>query len=191
MINEWRSEIDMMRLVARLAIVLVLGGLTAACFQPLYGSNSNSVDDSVRDKLAAIEIADIDGRKGTPLERLAVVLRNELIFDLNGGTQPISQIYRLNIIALGASATTVIVDVSSGRPDEQLEMAEAHFNVTEIETKKVILSDYSFANASFDIPGSGQRFARQRGQRNAEDRSVKLLAENIRNRLASYFVAGT
>ena len=190
MINEWRSEIDVIRLLARLAIVLVLGGLTAACFQPLYGSNSNSVDDSVRDKFAAIEIAEIDGRKGTPAERLAVALRNELMFDLNGGTQPVSPIYRLDVTRLGAGATTVIIDVT-GRPDQQLVMAEATFNLTEIETKKGLFGDYTFANASFDAPASGQRFARQRGQRDAEDRALKLLAENIRNRLASYFVAGT
>jgi LPS-assembly lipoprotein len=35
------------------------------------------------------------------------------------------------------------------------------------------------------------RFAKDRAQRNAQDRAVNLVAEAIRNRLASYFVAGT
>ena len=36
-----------------------------------------------------------------------------------------------------------------------------------------------------------QRFAKSRGQRDAEDRATQVVAESIRNRLASYFVAGT
>jgi LPS-assembly lipoprotein len=36
-----------------------------------------------------------------------------------------------------------------------------------------------------------QRFAHQRAQRDAEDRAAKVIAEQIRSRLASYFVAGT
>ena len=36
-----------------------------------------------------------------------------------------------------------------------------------------------------------QRFAKQRAQRDAEDHAIQLVADIIRNRLASYFVAGT
>jgi LPS-assembly lipoprotein len=41
------------------------------------------------------------------------------------------------------------------------------------------------------MPGPEQRFAKQRAQRDAEDRAVLAVAESIRNRLASFFVAGT
>jgi LPS-assembly lipoprotein len=44
---------------------------------------------------------------------------------------------------------------------------------------------------SYDIPGQAQRFARARALRDAEDRAAKLIADNIKARLASYFVAGT
>ena len=40
-------------------------------------------------------------------------------------------------------------------------------------------------------PAQEQRFAVQRAQRDAEDRAVQTAADAIRNRLASYFVAGT
>ncbi len=36
-----------------------------------------------------------------------------------------------------------------------------------------------------------KRFARARGLRDAEDRAAKVIADNIRSRIASYFVAGT
>jgi LPS-assembly lipoprotein len=53
------------------------------------------------------------------------------------------------------------------------------------------LHDSTFANVDYDSPGQEQRFAIQRAQRDAEDRAVQTAADTIRNRLASYFVAGT
>ena len=47
----------------------------------------------------------------------------------------------------------------------------------------------TFARVSYDIPGQQQRFASARGQRDAEDRAAKVIAENITARLASYFIA--
>jgi LPS-assembly lipoprotein len=53
------------------------------------------------------------------------------------------------------------------------------------------LNSSTFGQASFDIPGTAQRFAQQRAWLNAEDRALSMVADNIRNRLASYFVAGS
>jgi LPS-assembly lipoprotein len=63
--------------------------------------------------------------------------------------------------------------------------------LTEIATGKVVVTGTTFARVSYDIPGQQQRFARQRGLRDAESRAAKVIADNIRSRLASYFVAGT
>ncbi len=188
----WGKEIGVLRQLVRLAVVLALGALTGACFQPLYGNQTISGGDSVRDKLGAIEIANVQTAVGlgSPDARLAVALRNELISDLNGGANPISPTHRLQI-TLGSAITTVIVDVSSGRPDSQVEAVNVSFTLTEIATQKVVLQTSTFARASFDIPGSAQRFAQQRAWRNAEDRAVQQVAQSIRNRLASFFVAGT
>ena len=188
---RWGRRSALSRQFVRLAVVISLGSLNAACFQPLYGDQTISAGDTVRDKLNAIQIPDIPALQGTPQSRLAVALRNALVFDFNGGASPGSSIYRLEVKIVGAGATSVIVDVSSGRPDAELEAISATFSLTEIETKKVVLIDSTFARASYDIPGSEQRFARQRAQRNAEDRAVELLAQNIQKRLSSFFVAGT
>ena len=51
----------------------------------------------------------------------------------------------------------------------------------------MVLNDITFVHVDYDIPGSQQRFAGQR----AEDRAMQVAADIIRNRLASYFVAGT
>ena len=53
------------------------------------------------------------------------------------------------------------------------------------------MTGQTFARVSYDIPGQQQRFARARGLRDAENRAAKVIADNIRSRLASYFVAGT
>jgi LPS-assembly lipoprotein len=49
----------------------------------------------------------------------------------------------------------------------------------------------TFSRVSYDMPGSYQRFARNRALRDAEDRAANEIAENITTRLASFFTAGT
>jgi LPS-assembly lipoprotein len=63
--------------------------------------------------------------------------------------------------------------------------------LVEIPTGKIVVNDMTVANVDYDIPGSQQRFAGQRARRDAEDRAIQVAADAIRNRLASYFVAGT
>ena len=61
----------------------------------------------------------------------------------------------------------------------------------DVTAARIVLRDSTFAHVGYDIPGSQQRFAKQRALIDAEDRAAKMAAEAIRNRLASYFVAGT
>ena len=79
--------------LVRLAVVFAVGMLTAACFQPLYGTQSASSDNSVGAKLSAIEIPDIPAPKGSATARLAVDLRNALLYNFNGGGNPIAPTY--------------------------------------------------------------------------------------------------
>ena len=52
------------------------------------------------------------------------------------------------------------------------------------------MTGQTFARVSYDNPGQQQRFANARGQRDAENRAAKVIADNIKSRLASYFIAG-
>ena len=187
---RWGKHLEVLRRLAPVATVLALGLAAAGCFQPLYGNHTLAPGDSVRDRMSGIEVVPIVARNGTPEARLAVELRNALIYELNGGAAPVAPTHRLQL-TIGSAVTTVIVDVVSGRPATQIEAFNASFTLTEIATQKVVLNTSTFARASLDIPGSAQRFARQRASRDAEDRAVNTVAENIRNRLASFFVAGT
>lgn len=187
----WGKGIGISRQFMRVVAVLGLGALTAGCFQPLYGRGTLPAGDSVHDKLAAVDVATIPAPNGHPESRLAVELRNELMSEFNNGATAASPLYRLQVTSISTSIQTVIVDVASGRPETQVSAVNASFTLTEIATGKVVLSSSTFGRASFDIPGSAQRFAQQRAWLNAEDRAVGMIADNIRNRLASYFVAGT
>ena len=74
----------------------------------------------------------------------------------------------------------------------EIDSVSAFYQLVEIATGKTVVSDSTVAHVDYDIPGSGhQRFAKKRGQRDAEDRATEVVAQAIRNRLASYFVAGT
>lgn len=180
-----------MSTLARVAAIVAMAGLTAGCFEPLYGRNPASPEgDSIHDKLAQVDIPAIPARQGSPAARIAVGMRNALQYDLNGGAGATAAAYRLTMTVVPTSLT-VIVDVTSGRPTAEIDGVTANYQLIEIATGKVVLTDTSFSHVDTDAPGSEQRFAVQRAKRDAEDRAIQAVAEAIRNRLASYFVAGT
>jgi LPS-assembly lipoprotein len=176
--------------LARLAVVLAAAGLTAGCFQPLYGTQPSAATESVRDKLAQIDVPVFSVPKGQAVSRVAVALRNSLQYGLNGAAGANAPTYTLKV-GVGVTNLSVIVDVTSGRPDAQVASIIANYQLIEIATGKTVLSDSTFAHVDYDIPGAAQRFAKQRAQRDAEDRATEVVSDSIKNRLASYFVAGT
>ena len=184
LLRRWRKPAGI------LVVACALGGLTAGCWQPLYGKPPGVNADSAYDKFLATEIPPIVAVHGTPAERIAVGMFNALQFDLHGGATLSAPTYRL-VVNVGTSQYTAVLDPVTGRPNTQIDAVIANYSLVEIATNKAVVQDNCFAHVDFDIPGSEQRFAKQRGQRDAEDRAILLAAETIRNRLASYFVAGT
>jgi LPS-assembly lipoprotein len=185
----WRDARQRHRLV-RLAAALAAASLTAGCWQPLYGTSPVPGAENVQDKFAGIDIPPMKVGKGTPDERIAVALRNALQFDLHNGANTYSPSYTLKVTVTGSQFTAEL-DPVTGRPNTQIEAVNVAYELIEIATGKVAVKDTAFSRVDYDLPGSEQRFAGQRARRDAEDRAVLLVAETIRNRLASYFVAGT
>jgi LPS-assembly lipoprotein len=187
----WRPvERGMVRATMRLGFVLAVAGLLTGCFEPLYGRNSSLGDESIRDKLAEVLIAPIPTRQGSPQARVAVSIRNALQFDLNGGATVVAPTHRLQV-TVATVDITVVIDPISGRPTEEIGGINVSCQLIEIESGKVALTDSTFAHVGYDIPGPQQRFAKQRALLDSQDRAVQVAADAIRNRLASYFVAGT
>ncbi len=175
-----------------LALAFAGAGLSAGCFQPLYGSGSLDSYGSappIRNALASVEVEEIDAPNGTPEARLGVEVRNALIFGLTGGSGQLPPTHTLKI-NLNGNRQHVIVDIQTARPDMEIYGIDATYSLTEIATKKVVLTGRAFSRQSYDIPGQQQRFARARGERDAQNRSSSIIAEQIKSRLASYFVSG-
>jgi LPS-assembly lipoprotein len=177
-------------LLAKAGAALALAALTAGCFQPLYGERSPVGTPILREQLSAVDILQIDAPKGTDEARLAVEIRNALLFDFTGGGAPAPPTHRLKV-AIASTRASVTVDINTSRPDIENYGINASYSLTEVATGKVVVTGQTFARVSYDIPGQQQRFARLRGLRDAESRAAKVIADNVMARLASYFVAGT
>src|SRR5205823_14981929 len=127
---------------------------------------------------------------GTDEARLAVEIRNALLFNFTGGSGAAPPTHRLKV-AMSTTRSTVIVDIHTSRPDIENYGITATYSLTEIATGKTVVTGQTFSRVSYDIPGQQQRFARLRGLRDAESRAAKVIADNIMARMTSYFVAGT
>jgi LPS-assembly lipoprotein len=178
------------RLLRWLAVAAA-AGLTAGCFQPLYGEYASGPGPNphVRDAFATVEVDQIAAPNGTPEARIAVELRNDVIFQLTGGGGAGTPAYRLGM-KMKLSKAAIIIDIATGRTEAEVVGIDVYYTLTEIGTKKVVVNSQTFARVSSDVPGLQQRFAHQRAQRDAEDRASKVIAEQIRSRLASFFIAG-
>lgn len=184
----WRN--DRAALLLRLSAVMALAGLTAGCFQPLYASRSFNGGTPLGTALAQVQVEHIDAPNGTPDSRIAVEIQNALDFELNGGGGLISPTHRVKVRTV-TTRNSIITDVTTGRVEAEITGIDASFTLTELATGKAVLTGRTFARVSSDYPGQQQRFARVRARLDAEDRAAKVIAEAVRTRLASYFVAGT
>jgi LPS-assembly lipoprotein len=186
----WSEHCAAIGRFTRLGLAFVAAGLVAGCFQPLYGDHSLVSGSDMRSKLSAVDVLPIDAPSSRPEGRIGVEVRNALLFDMIGGGSAASPTHRLkiNLVALRQS---VIVDLQSARPDVENYGIDASYTLTDLATGKIVVRGQTFARVSYDIPGQQQRFARARGLRDAENRAAKVIADQIRSRLASYLVAGT
>jgi LPS-assembly lipoprotein len=176
--------------LARLIAPFAAACLLAGCFQPLYGEHSIGAGPNIKAALGSVDVSQIPAPSGTPEARIAVDIRNSLVFNLNGGSNPTLPAYRLNI-TMSSTRLSVIVDLTSARPDLENYGLNVNYNLVDLKTGRTVFADQTFARVSYDIPGRQQRFARVRGLRDAENRAGQVVADAIKNRLASYFVAGT
>src|SRR6266849_33351 len=160
----------------RIAAALLIAALAGGCFQPIYGELSPTGGPVLRDQLSAVDVVQIDAPKGSDEARLAVDIRDALLFDFTGGGYAAPPTHRLKV-AISSTRASIIVDVHTSRPDIENYGINASYSLTEIVTGKVVVT--------------GQTFARQRGLRDAKNRAAKVIADNIMARLTSYFIAGT
>lgn len=152
-------------------------GLLAGCaeggFRPMYGALGTRGQTEA--KLAQIEIPIIPGRVGQRI-------RNDLIFQANGGDIPTAPIYRLEVALKETLFTTQVR--STGESDGQVYMLDAPFRLIRISDKQVVLQGSSFGRAAMERVSS--IFANVQGRQDAENRAARTVAEDLRIRLSAF-----
>src|ERR687884_416579 len=130
----WRNPV-------RIAAVIALGALNAACFQPLYASRSVAGGTPLGTQLAQVQ--HIDAPNGTPESRVAVELQNALDFEMNGGGGMISPTHRLKV-RMTVARSSIISDITTGRVEAEITGIDATFTLTELATGKAVMNGRTF-----------------------------------------------
>jgi LPS-assembly lipoprotein len=183
------GEHDSRTALGRLAVIFAIAAMTAGCFQPLYGGGTTVGGTGVRAALSAIEIEPIPAPDGSSEARLAVQIRNELLFNFTGGGALSSPTHVLKVQIAG-TPTVVGIDRTTTQPTIENYRLTATYILTEIATKAPVVRGTAVTTVSFD-PAGTQRFARLSGAHDAERRAAKVVSEHITTRLASYFISGS
>ena len=177
------------RIAARLLAVAALAAMTAGCFHPMYAEHTDGTP-GLREKLMGVDLPPIAKANASREARVGVEVRNALAFKLYGTATGMPPTHRLEI-RFASSKTSLIVDPNTGLPSSENYGLDAQYNLIEVVSGKSVMTGTTFARVSYDMPGSYQRFSRNRAVRDAEDRAANEIAENIATRLASFFTAGT
>jgi LPS-assembly lipoprotein len=176
------------KIVTRFLAVAALAALTAGCFQPMYAEHADGTP-GLREKLMGVELPPVNKPNSSRDARLGVAIRNALAFKLYGNATGMAPTHRLEI-RFNTGRSDLMTDATTGLPTSENYSLDAQFNLIEIATNKSVMTGTTFSHLSYDIPGSYQRFSRERALRDAEDRASQEVAENIKTRLASFFFAG-
>ncbi|HXH43223.1 MAG TPA: LPS assembly lipoprotein LptE [Bradyrhizobium sp.] len=177
------------RIAARLLAVAALAALTAGCFQPMYAERGDGTP-GLREKLMGVELPPINKPNASREARVGVEIRNALAFKLYGTATGMPPTHRLDI-RFTTTRSSLIVSATTGLPTNENLGIDAQYNLIDVATGKSVMTGSTFSRVSYDMPGSYQRFSRNRAVRDAEDRAANEIAENITTRLASFFTAGT
>lgn len=152
--------------------VVSCAAMLAGCFQPMYGGVSGQ---ALVSDMRAIKVEPIP-------ERIGHYLGNELNFALNGTGAAISPKYRL-LVSVRQRVQSPLIDTVSGRATSGVVVVDAEYRLVPVGGDIPVVSGVAFATASYDR--TSQRFANLRAAREAEIRTAKSLADQIRTRLAA------
>ena len=161
----------------RIVLLLVLlVGLTACSYRPLYGGGTNG--SSV---VAALSQIAVDEQK----TRAGQMVRNDLISSLGAGSSGNAR-YVLHMVP--SETTTGVSSNSAQKLTRKRYKLTVKYELTEVKTGKSLTSGASFSNVSFDTVE--QPLADLQAADNAQLRAAQEVSEDIRTRLAAFLSAG-
>jgi len=153
---------------------LIAATISGCGFRPLYGKHSTA--PTIKE-LSLVRVDTISDRRGQ-------MLRNQLLILMNPKGQPASPHYRL------ATALNENIIERLKREDETTTNADlqlsADFRLYNLKTSKLLLSGTSKATSSYDVINSAAY--KLAAERDARKKAIKLLAQDIKARIASYLL---
>jgi LPS-assembly lipoprotein len=165
-------------------IVSLFAVLLGGCnFRPMYAETELvGSGPAVMGALRQVEVASIGGQLGNDL-------RNDLIFELTGGHgNPANAPYRLTM-TIRISSHNTIIDRLSGRSAAVVTALDVEYKLHDVVQDRIVLTERALARTSFD--SGPQLFANFRASKEARSRAAKIIAEQVRSRLATYFLTQT
>ena len=156
----------------RVSFALISVFMTAGCLKPMLGGPEGT---SIVEELRAIKVQPIN-------DRIGHYLGNELSFGLNGSGSVVAEKYNLHV-TLSQRVQTPIIDTISGRASAASILIDAEYRLLEVNTNREVAAGSAVTVTSYER--SSQRFANLRAARDAEIRSARALADQIRVRLAA------
>ncbi|MGQ3675880.1 hypothetical protein ACT6QH_10330 [Xanthobacter sp. TB0139] len=166
---------------ARLTFVGLASAALAGCFQPMYAASTPDGGPGLREQLSSVEVMPINGSLGH-------VLRNDLIYDFNGGAgNPAHAAYQL-LIKTKLSKSTALVNKKSGLPDNEIIRVEADWTLVRKGDPKKTKVAKGKSKGSATIDTSYQRFANYSAAKDAERRASQEIVADIRTQLLAHFI---
>lgn len=168
------SDLKARRRLTGAALIAGLLLLGACGFRPLYGTGADG--SSAFDDLETVQVAPLPDRTG---QRLHNLLRDRI----NPRGQPQAPRYVLQI-SLSEDLENLAIEQDETATRANLKLT-ARFRLRSVEGDEIVFRGVSNSVNSYNIVDS--QFATFVSQRDARDRALRELSEDIRLRLATYF----
>lgn len=161
------------RLLHRLAVLLLVGGLAGCGFQPLYGNQKTNDGTALTTKMSAITIA-------MPTDRRTQLVRNALLQRLQPGDK---SAYQLSLeVSETTSDLAIQADSRASRASFRLRVK---YNLYALAKGETVLSGTVSATASFNEVES--EFANRSAEDDSRRRTANDAADKIIRKLSLYF----
>jgi LPS-assembly lipoprotein len=158
-------------------LVLFLAASLAACgdsgIRPLYAPSASGA--LVTDRMKEVDFAPIPGRVGQRI-------RNDLVFQSTGGGNALPPQYRFEVV-LQDTVTSTLVSIK-GDVSGAVYSLSASFRLIDPKTKQVVFQGTSHARAPFERFESV--YSNVRAREDAENRAARVIADDLKTRLAAY-----
>lgn len=157
-----------------------LWGLAGCGFQPLHAPMASVQNSSVKQAMAELKITTIADREGQ-------ILRNHLLDMMNPLGQPTFPKAHLSI-RLDQRKETVTIR-KDGTTERYRSVIVAHIQLRDAHTSKILLTDTLNASNAYYIGESSavSAYATNVAERDANEKALRLLADQIYLLIAAYY----